>query len=127
VPAAGPLKGNAALRHGRPAAKRAAWQIGIGDDPDRAAAYPVLADADRLLVEAVERAWLGATEIEVTYDCHATRSSLRRTPLSGRARSHRRLLSERQADECGAYPEPAFEPALLILLDGLLRTYLPGG
>jgi hypothetical protein len=43
----------------------------------RAAAYPVLADADGLLVEAVERAWLGVTEIEVMYDGHATRSSLR--------------------------------------------------
>jgi hypothetical protein len=68
VPAAGPLKRNAALPHRRPTAKRTAWQIRIGDDPDRAAAYPVLADADWLLVEAVERAWLGVTEIEVMVD-----------------------------------------------------------
>jgi hypothetical protein len=54
---------------------------------------------------AVERAWLGVTEIEVMYDRHATRSSLPPTPLSGRARRHRGLLSERQADQCGADPE----------------------
>jgi hypothetical protein len=57
--------------------QRTAWQIRIGDDPDRAAAYPVLADADWLLVEAVERVWLGVTEIEVIPDRLATPSSLR--------------------------------------------------
>jgi hypothetical protein len=84
VPAAGPLKRNAALRHRRPAAKRTAWQIRIGGDPDRAAARPVLADADWLLVEAVERAWLGVTEIEVMPDRHAHPVKLA-TPTAERA------------------------------------------
>ena len=76
VPAAGPLKGSAAFDTGD-GGQRTAWQIRIGDDPDRAAAYPVLADADWLLVEAVERVWLGVTEIEVIPDRLATPSSLR--------------------------------------------------
>jgi hypothetical protein len=47
-------------------------------------------------------------------------------PLNGRARSHGGLLSERQGRTSAVHiRRPAVELALLILLDGLLRTYLP--
>jgi hypothetical protein len=64
------------------------------------AARLVLADAGGLLVEAVERTWLGVIEIEGMFDRHPVESA---THTAERALPEvADVCCERQADECRA-------------------------